>query len=93
MSPLKNWEILYGDRVIPVTAHELVETLDRVIARENYHLLNDEKTKSHVQMKILHEMDDLILELMRSQFSDMIEEDSNKRLHPKVPGKKTVKEK
>ena len=88
MSPLKEWQIQYGDRVMPVTAYDLVETLDRVIARENYHLLNDEKTKGHVQMKILHEMDDLILELLKSQFSDMIEEDRSKHLRPMIPGGK-----
>ena len=89
---MKKWEILWGDITIPVTAYDLVETLDRVIARENYHLLNDEKTKGHVQMKILHEKDDLILELMKSQFSDVIEEDRGKHLRPKIPGKKTVNE-
>ena len=90
---MKKWEILWGDLVIPVTAYDVVETLDRVIPRENYHLLNDAKTNGHVQMKILHEKDDLILELMRSQFSDMIEEDRKKTLRPQIPGKKTVKEK
>jgi hypothetical protein len=92
MSLLKPWEILYGDKVMPVTAHDVVETLDRVLAREYYHLLNDEKTKGHVQMKILHEMDDMILELMKQQFAGAIEEDRRKGLHMKVPGKKTVKE-
>ena len=89
---MKNWEILYGDKVIPINANDIVETLDRVIPRENYHLLNDEKTKGHVQMKIIHEMDDLILELLKSQFSNMIEEERGKHLRPKIPGKKTVNE-
>ena len=73
---LKNWEILYGDKVMPVTANDVVEAFGRILAREYHHIMNDEKTNSHVQMKILHEMDDMILELVKSHFSGYIDRKS-----------------
>jgi len=90
MSFLQDWKIKYGDQEIPITANDVVETLGRQIGYAYYKLENDEKTKGHVQMKIVLEMDIQILELVKAQFSGAVEEARRRHLHMKMPGKKRV---
>lgn len=89
---IRHWEYTFGDKVIPIKANDVVETLNRVIPYMFFKLENDEKIKTNVQMKIIHEIDIQILEVMRGVFSDTIEEDRKAHPHMKTVPKKTAKE-
>jgi len=88
---MKNWEILYGDKVIIVTAYDMVDTFAAAASVMRKDLVQNQHIRGDAQMKIIYEMHIERLELAKQQFSDVIEEDHGKRLRPKIPGKKTVK--
>jgi len=89
---MKNWEILYGDKAIPVTAYDMVDTFAAAASVMRKELVQNQHIRGDAQMKIIWEMHIERLELAQRQFSDAVEEDRRKGLHMKVPGKKTVKE-
>jgi hypothetical protein len=82
------WKIKFGDKEMKVTANDLVEMLGRVIPREYYYHENNDRLKADVQMKIIHELDIQMLELLKINFSGMIEEDRRRHWGMKIPGKK-----
>lgn len=82
-----DWKITYGNQEIKITAQDLVETLGRTLGFMYYKLENDEKIKGHVQMKIIHEMDIQILELMKAQFLGAVEESRRHNVSMKIVGK------
>lgn len=84
------WKIKYGDKELPVSAYDVVETLGRTLGLMYFKLENDEKIKGHVQMKIIHEMDIQILELVKTQFLGAIEDDRKRHVHMKVVKKRRV---
>lgn len=85
---MNEWKVKYGDQEIPVTANDIVETLGRVLGREWLFHETNEKLKGDVQMKIVHEFDIQILELLKVQFSGAIEEQRKRHLHMRIPGKR-----
>ena len=89
---MKNWEILYGDKAIPVTAYDMVDTFAAAASVMRKELVQNQHIRGDAQMKIIWEMHIERLELAQRQFSDAVEEDRRKGLHMKVPGQKTVKE-
>jgi hypothetical protein len=88
---LKKWEILWGDKVIPVTAYDMVDTFAAAASVMRKKLIQNNVIRSDPQMRIVWEMHIERLELAQRQFSDAVEEDRKKTVHPMVPGKKTVK--
>ena len=89
---MKNWEILYGDNVIPVTAYDMVDTFAAAASVMRKEIVQNQHIRGDAQMKIIYEMHIERLELAKQQFSDAVEEDRKKNLRPKIPGKNTVKE-
>ena len=89
---MKNWEILYGDKVIPVTAYDMVDTFAAAASVMRKEIVQNQHIRGDAQMKIIYEMHIERLELAKQQFSDAVEEDRKKNLRPKIPGKNTVKE-
>jgi len=88
---MKNWEILWGDKVIPVTASDMVETFAAAASVMRKEIVQNQHIRSDAQMKIIYEMHIERLDLAQRQFSDAVDEDRSKHLRPKIPGKKTVK--
>jgi hypothetical protein len=92
MSPLKPWSILYGDKVIVVTAFDMVDTFAAAASVMRKELVQNQHIRGDAQMKIIWEMHIERLELAQRQFSDAVEEDRKKTIHSKIPGKRTVNE-
>lgn len=78
------WKIKYGDQELPISAHDVVDSLGRALGLMYYKLENDDKIKGHVQMKIIHEMDIQIVELVKSQYAGAIEEDRKRHVRLRV---------
>ena len=81
------WTYQYGDRVIPISAQDIVETLKRAISSHS-RAMTESPIAKDVKMKIVYETDIQILMKVRDKFQWAIDEHERKQVHLRVVGRK-----